>query len=60
MVTILLDMTEKLGVTRTLQVPFKLGRPCGEPFDFETREKVVTQLVQLIEKPSRTMVEYVD
>lgn len=60
MVTILPDITEKLGVPRTLHVPFKLGRPCGEPFDFKTREKVVNQLLQLIEKPTGTMVEYVD
>ena len=39
MVTLLPDITEKVGVPRILHVPFKLGRPCGEPFDFDTRKK---------------------
>lgn len=60
MVTLLPDVTEKVGAPRTLQVPFKLGRPCGEPFDFETRQKVVDQLVQLLTKPSGTRLDYVE
>lgn len=60
MVTILPDITAKVGVPRVLHVPFKLGRPCGEPFDFETRQKVLVQLLQLITKPAGTMMEYVD
>ena len=58
MITILPDITEKVGVPRTLRVPFKLGRPCGEPFDFDTREKVVTQLLQLLKQPAGTMIDY--
>lgn len=60
MVTLLPDVTEKVGAPRTLQVPFKLGRPCGEPFDSETRQKVVDQLVQLLTKPSGTRLDYVE
>ena len=58
MITILPDVTEKTGVPRTLHVPFKLGRPCGEPFDFETRKKVIKQLLALAEKPAGTRMEY--
>jgi len=58
MVTILPEITEKVGVPRVLHVPFKLGRPCGEPFDFETRRKVLDQLLELLKKPSATMIEY--
>ena len=58
MITILPEVTNAVGVPRTLQVPFKLGRPCGEPFDFETRKKVVTQLLGLALKPAGTRMEY--
>jgi hypothetical protein len=58
MVTILPEITEKVGAPRVLHVPFKLGRPCGEPFDFETRRKVLDQLLQLLKKPAATMMEY--
>ncbi|ETP69636.1 hypothetical protein AC739_04970 [Planococcus glaciei] len=58
MITLLPDVTEKTGVPRTLHVPFKLGRPCGEPFDFGTRKKVVHQLLELAEKPAGSRLEY--
>lgn len=58
MITILPEVTEKTGVPRTLHVPFKLGRPCGEPFDFDTRKKVVNQLLELAEKPVGSHQEY--
>ncbi|MGK7378322.1 hypothetical protein ACSFXN_10845 [Planococcus sp. 1R117A] len=58
MITLLPDVTEKVGVPRTLHVPFKLGRPCGEPFDFETRKKVINQLLELAVKPTGTRIEY--
>lgn len=60
MVTILPDITDKVGVPRAMRVPFKLGRPCGEPFDDATRRKVLEQLLQLLTKPAGTMVDYVD
>lgn len=58
MITILPEVTNAVGVPRTMQVPFKLGRPCGEPFDFETRKKVVDQLLALVFKPAGTRTEY--
>ncbi|GKW46294.1 hypothetical protein NCCP2050_19860 [Planococcus sp. NCCP-2050] len=58
MITILPEVTDAVGVPRTMHVPFKLGRPCGEPFDFETRKKVVDQLLALALKPSGTRIEY--
>lgn len=58
MITVLPDVTEKVGVPRSLHVPFKLGRPCGEPFDFDTRRKVLDQLLHLLTKPAGTMIKY--
>lgn len=60
MITILPDVTEKVGVPRTLHVPFKLGRPCGEPFDFDTRKKVIEQLLELAALPAGTRLKYSD
>jgi len=60
MITILPDVTEKLKVPRVLHVPFKMGRPCGEPFDLEARQKVLDQLLQLTTKSAGTMMNYVD
>ena len=54
MITLFPDITDKVGAPRTLHLPFKMGRPCGEPFDFETREKVVDQLLQLLSLPAGT------
>lgn len=58
MVTVLPDITDKVGVPRTLKVPFKLGRSCGEPFDYDTRSKVVHQLLQLATEPMHTSIDY--
>lgn len=58
MITILPEVTDAVGVPRTLQVPFKLGRPCGEPFDFDTRKKVIEQLLALALKPAGTRRAY--
>ena len=54
MVTLFPEVTDKVAAPRTLHVPFKMGRPCGEPFDFETRTKVVDQLLELLALPSGT------
>ncbi|GAX90970.1 hypothetical protein EFBL_2630 [Effusibacillus lacus] len=58
MITILPEVTQEVGVPRTLHVPFKLGRPCGEPFDFHTRKRVVLRLLDLTAKPSGTFEEF--
>lgn len=60
MVTLFPEVTDKAGVPRTLQVPFPMGRPCGEPFDFETRKKVVEQLLGLAALPAGTRELYQD
>jgi hypothetical protein len=60
MITLLPEVTDKVGVPRTLHVPFKLGRPCGEPFDFAARKKVLYQLLELAERPAGTRMEYTD
>jgi hypothetical protein len=60
MVTLLPEVSEKAKIPRSLHVPFKLGRPCGEPFDYATREKVVKQLLLLAEKPAGTIEKYVE
>jgi hypothetical protein len=54
MVTLLPDVTEKAKVPRVLHVPFRLGRPMGEPFDYETRREVVKQLLEVSSMPSGT------
>ncbi|WP_301722659.1 hypothetical protein [Planococcus shixiaomingii] len=58
MVSIFPEVTDKVGAPRTLHVPFKMGRPCGEPFDFDTRKKVLKQLLELATMPSGTRMEY--
>ncbi|MGI2326806.1 hypothetical protein [Planococcus sp. YIM B11945] len=58
MVTLFPEITDKAGVPRTLHVPFKMGRPLGEPFDFETREKVVAQLLELAYQPGGTRSQF--
>jgi len=58
MVSIFPEVTDKVGAPRTLHVPFKMGRPCGEPFDFDTRKKVLKQLLELAAMPAGTRMEY--
>lgn len=58
MVTLLPDVTEKAKVPRVLHVPFRLGRPMGEPFDYETRRDVVKQLLEVASMPSGTYQKY--
>lgn len=58
MITLLPDVTRAAKIPRTLHVPFFLGRPCGEPFDFDTRRNVVRQLLDLAEQPIETMLVY--
>lgn len=58
MVTLMPDVTRAAKIPRTLHVPFFLGRPCGEPFDFETRRRVVRQLLDLALQPIETMAVY--
>lgn len=58
MVTLFPEVTDKVAAPRTLHVPFKMGRPCGEPSDFETRTKVVDQLLELLTLPSGTREPY--
>lgn len=58
MVTLFPEVSDKVAAPRTLHVPFKMGRPCGEPFDFETRKKVVDQLLELLTSPSGTREAY--
>ncbi|TWT25947.1 hypothetical protein [Planomicrobium sp. CPCC 101110] len=58
MVSIFPEVTEKVGAPRTLHVPFKMGRPCGEPFDFEARTRVLEQLLELAQLPSGTRLTY--
>jgi hypothetical protein len=60
MVSIFPEVTDKVGAPRTLHVPFKMGRPCGEPFDFETRKKVLKQLLGLALMPAGTRMVYQD
>ena len=60
MVSVFPEVTDKVGAPRTLHVPFKMGRPCGEPFDFDTRRKVLLQLLQLAGMPSGTRMVYKD
>ncbi|RAZ77814.1 hypothetical protein [Planococcus halotolerans] len=52
MITLFPEVTDKVAAPRTMHVPFKMGRPCGEPFDFDTRKKVVDQLLELLALPS--------
>ncbi|SEP99778.1 hypothetical protein [Piscibacillus halophilus] len=54
MVTLIPEIGERLKIPRTLYVPFRLGRPCGEPFDLETRRKVVEKMLILALSPSGT------
>lgn len=58
MVTLFPEVSDKVAAPRTLHVPFKMGRPCGEPFDFETRKKVVDQLLELLTLTSGTREAY--
>lgn len=58
MVTLFPEITDKVGAPRTLHVPFKMGRPCGEPFDFDTRKRVVDQLLELLALSSGTRATY--
>ncbi|TWT09311.1 hypothetical protein [Planomicrobium sp. CPCC 101079] len=60
MISLFPDVTDKVGAPRTLHVPFKMGRPCGEPFDFETRTRVLKQLLELALLPSGTRLIYQD
>lgn len=58
MITLMPEVTRAGKIPRTLHVPFFLGRPCGEPFDFDTRRNVVRQLLDLSKLPVETMVVY--
>jgi hypothetical protein len=58
MISLIPGIAEKLNIPRTLMVPFKLGRTCGEQFDFETREKGVCQMLELSKKHAGTIKSY--
>ncbi|WP_342431001.1 hypothetical protein [Neobacillus sp. FSL H8-0543] len=58
MISLIPGIAEKLNIPRTLMVPFKLGRTCGEPFDYETREKVVYQMLELSNEHTGTINSY--
>ncbi|WP_106532458.1 hypothetical protein [Planomicrobium soli] len=58
MISLFPDVTDKVGAPRTLHVPFKMGRPCGEPFDFDTRKKVLQQLLALALMPAGSRIAY--
>ncbi|MEI2358844.1 hypothetical protein [Mesobacillus zeae] len=60
MVTLLPEVTAKANVPRSLHVPFRLGRPLGEPFDFETRKKVVKKLLDVAAMPSGSHEKYAE
>ncbi len=59
MLTQIPEIGKKLQIPRTLHVPFRIGRPCGEPFDMETREHVVKKMLALASTPSGTHATYV-
>ncbi|MCP8616261.1 hypothetical protein [Salirhabdus salicampi] len=58
MITLLPEVTDKVGVPRSLHVPFQLGKPCGEPFDSSTRRSVLLQLLNLLKHPSKNVSKY--
>ena len=47
-VTMLREITEKVGTPRALAVPFALGYPLGRPHDAELQTKVVRQALALL------------
>lgn len=54
MITLIPGIVEKAKIPRSLQVPFRLGRPCGEPFDNDTRYEVLNQLFIAAQTPPGT------
>ncbi|WLD92782.1 hypothetical protein [Alkalihalobacillus sp. AL-G] len=58
MISVIPGVSEKMNIPRTLQVPFKLGRTCGEPFDFETRKKVVQQALAVTTENAGVIEQY--
>ncbi|WP_088104090.1 hypothetical protein [Halalkalibacter urbisdiaboli] len=58
MITLIPGIVEKAKIPRSLQVPFRLGRPCGEPFDMETRIHVLNQLLEVAKQPPGTNTLY--
>ncbi len=56
MVSLIPGIAEKLNIPRAFMSGFKLGRPCGEPFDFETRQEVVHQMLKLATEPAGKIV----
>ena len=44
------EITEAVGVSRVLQVPFALGFPLGEPGNAELQRDVVAQALELLRR----------
>jgi len=45
--SVLPELSAKLGAPRTLVVPFGLGMPAGPPLDAETQRRVVSRALAL-------------
>ena len=49
-ITMLPEITRKIGVPRTLEVPWPLGFPLGEPDDPALQREVLVQLLALTDR----------
>ncbi|OZM57370.1 hypothetical protein CIB95_07875 [Lottiidibacillus patelloidae] len=56
MISLIDGMSEKVKAPRTLMTGYKLGRPCGEPFDLETRKKVVKEMLDVSKEKSGAII----
>ena len=56
-VTVMPDITSKVGISRALVVPFGLGRPFGPPGDALTRDAVLRLLLTLCARSDAPIVE---
>jgi hypothetical protein len=58
MISLIDGMSEKVKAPRTLMTGYKLGRPCGEPFDFDSRKNVVKKMLEVTKEKSGAIIKY--
>jgi hypothetical protein len=56
-ITMLPEITTKVGVSRSLEVPYPLGFPLGEPNNPELQREILRQLVALVTNDEAPVME---
>ena len=56
-ITVLPEITRKIGAPRVLEVPFPLGFPLGEPNNPDLQHRVLSALLSLVESGDRPVTE---